>query len=146
MTARPRHLLPVLTAVLVAAAAPGTAESPAVDTRRFPKLAHLLLLPEEQALLKELKDDKDRREFQKIFWARRDPTPGTSANEFEDNVRAVWKHADEVFSYANQKGSETGCGQVLALLGRPEDVPALQRAMEGGHNRGKIVVRFAPDP
>ena len=48
MTARPRHLLPVLAAVLVAAAAPGTAESPAVDTRRFPKLAHLLLLPEEQ--------------------------------------------------------------------------------------------------
>ena len=105
------------------AARPGAAaEGPAVDTRRFPKLAHLLLLPEEQALLKELKDDKDRREFQKIFWARRDPTPGTSANEFEDNVRAVWKHADEVFSYANQKGSETGCGQVLALLGRPEDV------------------------
>ena len=28
-------------------------------------------------LLKELKDDKDRRELQKIFWARRDPTPGT---------------------------------------------------------------------
>jgi len=25
-------------------------------------------------------------------------------------------------------------------------VPALQREMEGGHNRGKIVVRFAPDP
>ncbi len=75
-----------------------------------------------QALLKELKDDKDRREFQKIFWARRDPTPGTPANEFEDNVRAVWKHADEVFSYPNQKGSETGCGQVLALLGRPEEI------------------------
>ena len=74
-----------------------------------------------QALLKELQDDKDRREFQKIFWARRDPTPGTPANEFEDNVRAVWKHADDLFSYPNQKGSETGCGQVLALLGRPEE-------------------------
>jgi GWxTD domain-containing protein len=122
MTTRPRHLLPVVTAVLVAAAAPGATESPAVDTRRFPKLAHVLLLPEERALLKELKDDKDRREFQKIFWARRDPTPGTSANEFEDNVRAVWKHADELFAYANQKGAETGCGQVLALLGRPEEV------------------------
>ena len=122
MSARPRHLFSVLAALLVAATAPGSAEGPAVDTRRFPKLAHLLLLPEEQALLKELKDDKDRREFQKIFWARRDPTPGTSANEFEDNVRAVWKHADDIFSYANQKGSETGCGQVLALLGRPEDL------------------------
>ena len=84
--------------------------------------SHLLLLPEEEALLKELKDDKDRREFQQIFWARRDPTPGSPANELEDNVRAVWKHADELFSYPNQKGSETGCGQVLALLGRPEEV------------------------
>ena len=121
MTARPRHLLPVL-ALIVAGAAPSTAEGPAVETRRFPKLAHILLQQEEEALLKELKDDKDRREFQKIFWARRDPTPGTPANEFEDNVRAVWKHADDLFSYPNQKGSETGCGQVLALLGRPEEV------------------------
>ena len=122
MTARPRHLFPLLAALLVAAAAPGAAEGPVVDTRRFPRLTHLLLLPEEQALLKDLTDDKDRRELQKIFWARRDPTPGTPANEFEDNVRAVWKHADELFSYPNQKGSETGCGQVLALLGRPEEV------------------------
>ena len=35
---------------------------------------------------------------------------------------------------------------VVTRIGGPEDVPALQRAMEGGHNRGKIVVRFAPDP
>ncbi|HUG53948.1 MAG TPA: hypothetical protein VMR21_10110 [Vicinamibacteria bacterium] len=43
-------------------------------------------------------------------------------NEFETSVRAVWKRADELFSYPNQKGSETGCGQVLALLGRPEEI------------------------
>ena len=54
MIATPRHLLPLLAALVVAAAAPGAAEGPAVDTRRFPKLAHLLLLPEEQALRKEL--------------------------------------------------------------------------------------------
>jgi NADPH:quinone reductase-like Zn-dependent oxidoreductase len=30
--------------------------------------------------------------------------------------------------------------------GRPDDVPALEREMEDGHNRGKIVVRFSPDP
>ena len=98
------------------------AEGATIDTRRFPKLAHLLLLPEEQSLLKELKDDKDARAFQAIFWARRDPSPGTPANEFEDNVRIAWKHADELFSYPNEKGSETGCGQVIALLGPPEEV------------------------
>jgi GWxTD domain-containing protein len=122
---RPLHPLSLSLAAVLALAAVATAggaDSPAVDTKRFPKLVRVLLLPEEQAVLKDLKDDKDRREFQKIFWARRDPTPGTPANEFEDNVRAVWKHADELFSYPNQKGSETGCGQVLALLGRPEEI------------------------
>jgi GWxTD domain-containing protein len=125
MAPRSLRLLPFLLApalLFVGGAPCATAEGPAVDTKRFPRLTQLLLLPEEQALLKDLTDEKDRREFQKIFWARRDPTPGTPANEFEDNVRAVWKHADELFSYPNQKGSETGCGQVLALLGRPEEV------------------------
>jgi GWxTD domain-containing protein len=108
---------------LLGVAAPlGAATSREVDTRRFPRLVRVLLLPDEAALLKELRDEKDRLVFQQIFWARRDPIPGTPANEFEDHVRAVWKHADEVFSYSNQKGSETGCGQVLALLGRPEEV------------------------
>ena len=120
---RPLSRLCLLLAVLLAAGASrAVAEGPSVDTKHFPRLTHIFLLPEEQALLKELKDDKDRREFQRIFWARRDPTPGTPANEFEDRVRAVWKRADDTFSYPNQKGSETGCGQVLALLGRPEEV------------------------
>jgi GWxTD domain-containing protein len=135
-----RRLLPLVALIPASLASPARADSPSVDTKRFPKLVRLLLLPEEEALLKELKDDKDRRELQKIFWARRDPTPGTPANEFEANVRAVWKHADDLFSYPNQKGSETGCGQVLALLGRPEetlgtgDVPRQPTVTVGGRN------------
>lgn len=35
---------------------------------------------------------------------------------------------------------------VVTRVGRPEEVPELQRAMAEGHNRGKIVVRFAPEP
>ena len=123
MHSRHRRLLPLL-CLLLATGVPGAAEGPAVDTKRFPKLAYLLLEPGEQEVLKSLKDDNDRREFQKIFWARRDPTPGTPVNEFEDVVRALWKRSDELFSYPNQKGSETGCGQVLVLLGRPEEVRA----------------------
>ncbi len=121
MHPRHRRLLPLL-CLLIATGAPTRAEGPPVDTKRFPKLAHLLLVPGEREVLKSLKDDQDRREFQKIFWARRDPSPGTPTNEFEDVVRAVWKRSDDLFSYPNQKGSETGCGQVLALLGRPEEI------------------------
>jgi NADPH:quinone reductase-like Zn-dependent oxidoreductase len=35
---------------------------------------------------------------------------------------------------------------VVTRVGRPEEVPELQRGMALGHNRGKIAVRFAPDP
>ncbi len=107
-----------------------------VDAKRFPRLVRVFLLPDEAAILKDLKDDKDRVEFQRIFWARRDPTPGTPANEFEDNVRAVWARADDVFSYPGQKGSETGCGQLLALLGKPEEVVPKGATQKAGIDPG----------
>jgi GWxTD domain-containing protein len=124
MPCRPRASFLLLLAALGPAA--GGAETADVDPRRFPRLARLLLLPEEQTLLKELRDDQDRRAFQEIFWARRDPTPGTAANELEASIHGVWQRADQLFSYPNQKGSETGCGQVLALLGPPEEVQGLE--------------------
>ena len=130
---RAARLLPTL-AVLLCAVAPSSlgAASRDVDTKRFPRLVRVFLLPDESAVLRDLKDDKDRVEFQRIFWARRDPTPGTPANEFEDGVRAVWARADDVFSYPGQKGSETGCGQLLALLGKPEEVVPKDAARKAG--------------
>jgi GWxTD domain-containing protein len=125
-----RHRLTLLTLLLAAAPSAGLPESPVVDTRRFPRLVRLLLLPEEESVLKKLKDERDRREFQQIFWARRDPSPGTATNEFEDTVRVVWARADELFALPGQRGSETGCGQVLALLGRPHEMKGLELRME----------------
>jgi len=115
--------LVLLCALLPALPQPGaTAATPEKDTARFPKLVRLLLLPEEQALWKQLRDEKDKQEFQRLFWARRDPSPGTAVNELEDAARATWARADELFAYPNEKGAETGCGQVLLLLGRPEEI------------------------
>jgi GWxTD domain-containing protein len=108
--------------VLLASGSGHSDDDRTIDPRRFSMLVRLLMLPEERALLGDLKDDRDRHEFQRIFWARRDPTPGTVQNELETGARTVWKRADELFSYPNQKGSETGCGQVLLLLGKPEEV------------------------
>jgi len=121
MTGRSRRVVSVLF-LSAAAAAPVFPATREVDTKRFPRVARIFLLPDEAALLKDLKDEKDRQEFQKIFWTRRDPTPGTPANEFQDNVLTAWTRADDAFSYPGRKGSETGCGQVFALLGRPEEI------------------------
>jgi len=123
-----RSLLPV--ALLASLPAPVAWAAGEIDTRRFPKIVRLLLVPEETSLLKELRDEKDRVEFQRIFWARRDPSPGTLANEFEESVRAAWARADELFAVPGQRGSETGCGQILALLGRPQEMKGLEVRME----------------
>ena len=42
--------------------------------------------------------------------------------------------------------SDGSLKSVVTRVGRPGDVPELQREMAAGHNRGKIVVRFAPEP
>jgi GWxTD domain-containing protein len=81
----------------------------------------LFLLPEEETLFRELGIAKDREEFQQIFWARRDPDPSTPVNELQEAVAQVAKRADELYSVSGRKGSETGCGKVLALLGEPRE-------------------------
>ena len=92
------------------------------DTERWLKQVHLLMLPDEEAVFRGLEDAADRKEFERIFWARRDPDPSTAANELQGMVSRAWAAADARFPSPGRKGSESGCGQVLALLGEPLEV------------------------
>jgi len=92
------------------------------DTERWLKQVHLLMLPDEEAVFRGLEDAADRQEFERIFWARRDPDPSTAANELQGMVSRAWAAADARFPSPGRKGSESGCGQVLALLGEPLEV------------------------
>ena len=42
-----------------------------------------IITQEETELFRSLSRDEDRDLFRDIFWSRRDPTPGTSENEFQ---------------------------------------------------------------
>lgn len=110
-----------LLALLVVAPASAATAAERIDeaSKRWLAKMHLFLTPEEDALFGELADAGAREEFQRIFWARRDPDPRTPANELEEAVREVGKRADELYSVPGRRGSETGCGLVLALLGEP---------------------------
>lgn len=81
-----------------------------------------LMLQDEEKRYKELKDKADRAEFQKIFWARRDPDLDTPANEYEPDYKALVADADKRFTSRGRKGFQTDCGRSLILLGEPTTV------------------------
>ena len=77
---------------------------------------------DEEKTYRELKDKGDREEFQKIFWARRDPNPETPQNEFQEAYLKSKAEADAQFRVAGSRGSETDCGRVFILLGKPDEM------------------------
>jgi len=110
-------------AILAATAlAAGDAKAPELDKRSKEWLeeVRLLLLPEEEELFPRL-DPADREEFRRLFWARRSADPRSAAAEGPDAYRKLRAQSDARYSYSRQKGSRTGCGQVLALLGEPDE-------------------------
>jgi GWxTD domain-containing protein len=108
--------------VFVALAAAAPVEKLDRDSQRWLARVRLFFLPGEEDEFRGLRDGGERKEYQRLFWARRDPTPATPENELQDAVARAWKAADDRFSAAGSIGSETGCGEVLALLGEPTEV------------------------
>lgn len=82
-----------------------------------------LLTPEEEKQFKAMKTDAEISQFVQDFWARRDPTPGTPANEFAD---LFWKRvgeAEKLFAQPTDPGPMSDRGQVYLLLGRATKMP-----------------------
>ena len=98
-----------------------------------------IILADEEKTYRELKDKADRDEFQKIFWARRDPNLDTPANEFQDAyLRRRGREVDTQFKV----GSDARLGHRL----RARVHPARQAGRdEGGAGRGDAVLRTAGD-
>src|SRR4051794_3106039 len=73
--------------------------------------AGFLLTDEEKTKWKSVKTDADAKNFIDLFWARRDPTPGTPANEFRDEFNMRVEYADRHFAEGRKKGSLTELGR-----------------------------------
>jgi GWxTD domain-containing protein len=94
------------------------------DAKKWLEDVRPIILPDEEKTFRELKDKADREEFQKIFWARRDPNPETPQNEFQEAYLKSKAEADAQFRVAGMRGSETDCGRVYILLGKPDEMKA----------------------
>jgi len=87
-----------------------------------------LILPEEEKVYKGLKNNADAAEFQKIFWARRDPNLDTPENEFQAEYVKKVAEVDAKFKVAGRTGSQSDCGRLYILLGPPDAVKKEQSA------------------
>lgn len=114
----------------------------------------LLILPEEEEVLRSLTDPAERTEFQRIFWARRSSDPRGAKREPPEAVRKARARADERFGGSWGKGSRTGCGEVFLLLGEPDEVvgretrgryDSLRELREGSHRPEIWTYKSRPD-
>jgi len=89
----------------------------------FPKgPAQWIMTSEERNAWKRVKTEEEAAELVALFWARRDPTPGTLANEFRDEFKERVKFADSRFREGTRRGALTERGRVLVTLGIPKEM------------------------
>jgi len=94
------------------------------------------LTAEEKQEWQTLKSRESRADFIERYWLKRDPTPGTPANEFRDTVRARIKTADSRYGSIDGKpGSRASQGFVFIVFGTPARV---QQAHQAALERPKL--------
>ncbi|NOR14953.1 MAG: GWxTD domain-containing protein, partial [Candidatus Aminicenantes bacterium] len=79
----------------------------------------LIILKEERAQFKKLKENTEKDKFMTIFWAKRDPTPHTEKNEFKEEYYRRLEYIEEAFYYGLSQGVATDMGKVYLFLGQP---------------------------
>jgi len=80
----------------------------------------LLITKAEREEFQNLKKEKDKEAFVKLFWAKRDPTPLTEKNEFKDEYYIRLNSVNKSFLYGYKTGIDTDMGKVYLLCGKPK--------------------------
>jgi GWxTD domain-containing protein len=76
-----------------------------------------IISPEERAAFIKLTTDEERDQFIEQFWLRRDPTPGTSRNEFkEEHYRRIAYAGEHFAGWANDRA------RIYILVGPPDEI------------------------
>ncbi len=81
-----------------------------------------IALKEEMVAFRKLETDSSRALFIEKFWARRDPTPDTMANEYRQLFWERVQQANENFLDSPKPGWKTDRGKVYILYGPPTEI------------------------
>ncbi|PYV08567.1 MAG: GWxTD domain-containing protein, partial [Acidobacteria bacterium] len=79
-----------------------------------------IITPEERSVFEKLTTDEERETFIEQFWTRRDPTPGSAANEFKEEHYRRIQYANEHYA-AGFPGWRTDRGRIYITFGPPDE-------------------------
>lgn len=85
------------------------------------EVAAYITTKRERELYKELQTSEERVRFIETFWARRDPTPETPENEYQQEHYRRLSYANTFFT-AGRPGWMTDRGRIYILLGPPNQI------------------------
>jgi GWxTD domain-containing protein len=80
-----------------------------------------IINPREREAFESLTTDEERDMFIRQFWERRNPTPGSTANNFKEEFYRRVKFADAHFN-VGYPGWKSDCGHIYILYGPPDEV------------------------
>jgi GWxTD domain-containing protein len=80
-----------------------------------------IITQEERDAFKNLQKDDEREHFIEQFWLRRDPTPGTTENEFKEEYYRRIAYANEHF-LERGPGWKTDRGRIYITYGPPDEI------------------------
>lgn len=107
----------VLLSLLLASTAAAALSPQYTEWRTGP--AQWIMTNAEEKAWKQVRTDEEATRFIDLFWARRDPTPGTPQNEARDAHNMRVKQADAKFGEKSKRGAMTDRGRVWIVLGEP---------------------------
>ncbi len=83
-------------------------------------VAYIITDPE-RAAFKHLQTNGEREQFIAQFWQRRDPTPGTPENEFQEEHYRRIQYANDNFRSPSVPGWKTDRGRIYIMFGPPDE-------------------------
>ena len=95
-----------------------------------------LMTRDEQKQWKSITTDEQAQDFIDLFWARRDPTPGTFVNEFKQEFDARVKYAKENFGHRQVSGELSDQGHAVIVLGFPTNMGTQFKQKAGAADPG----------
>lgn len=97
--------------------------------RRWFNMVENISSKDEINVFLQLDNDRDREIFIRTFWLQRDPTPGTTANEYKDEIEERFRHVLYTFKRGTSRPPwQTDMGRIYMVLGKPNSVNSLESA------------------